>query len=161
MDTNNKKPLFFDTIINKVDNKGRVSFPAEYRMLAKKFETDLVIFRSFTRKCIEGCSEDMMQNLAADILNSHDFFSEEQDELTDLVFGDSKRVSFDSTGRTVIPEKFLEHAGITEQAVFVGKGNKFQIWNLSDFECEQKRIRENIKNRKNFVKHQEKAGDNE
>ncbi len=141
------------------DNKAGV-FPAEYRMLRKNLKLTLLFFVLY-QKCIEGCSYDIMQNLAADILNSHDFFSEEQDELTDLVFGDSKRVSFDSTGRTVLPEKFLEHAGITEQAVFVGKGNKFQIWNLSDFECEQKRIRENIKNRKTFVKPQEKAGNNE
>jgi MraZ protein len=35
---------------------------------------------------------------------------------------------FDREGRISLPENLAKHAGIGERAVFVGRGNRFQIW---------------------------------
>ena len=140
--------LFLDTIINKVDAKGRVSLPSDYRAIVKELSTEIVCYRSLTSPCIEGCTEDLLEKLAADIESSTDFFSETQDDLTNLVFGDAKRFSFDSTGRIMLTEKLLKHAEITDTAVFVGKGRKFQIWSLENWTKEEQKIRAEImKNR--------------
>lgn len=121
--------LFMDTIINKVDAKGRVSLPSDYRAIVKELSTEIVCYRSLTAPCIEGCTEELLDKLATDIENATDFFSETQDNLTNLIFGDARRFTFDSTGRIMLTEKLLKHAGIGDTAVFVGKGRKFQIWN--------------------------------
>ena len=126
-----------DTIVNKVDAKGRVSLPSDYRSIIKELSTEIVCYRSLTAPCIEGCTEELLDKLAADIENSMDFFSQEQDDLTNLIFGDAKRFPFDSTGRIVLTEKLLKHAQITDTAVFVGKGRKFQIWNPENWEKEE------------------------
>ena len=140
--------LFMDTIVNKVDAKGRVSLPSDYRSIVKELSTEIVCYRSLSAPCIEGCLEDTLDKLATDIENSTDFFSETQDNLTNLIFGDAKRFTFDSTGRIVLTEKLLKHAQITDTAVFVGKGRKFQIWNPQNWEKEEKRIRNEVmKNR--------------
>ncbi len=140
--------LFLDTIINKVDNKGRVSLPSDYRAIVKELSTEIVCYRSLTAPCIEGCVEELLEKLASEMENSLDFFSQTQDELTNLIFGDAKRFTFDSTGRIVLSDKLLKHAEITDTAVFVGKGRKFQIWNLENWEKEEARIRqEAMKNR--------------
>ncbi len=140
--------LFMDTIINKVDAKGRVSLPSDYRAIVKDLSTEIVCYRSLSAPCIEGCLEDTLDKLATEIENSTDFFSETQDNLTNLIFGDAKRFPFDSTGRIVLTEKLLKHAGITDTAVFVGKGRKFQIWNPENWAKEEARIRaEVMKNR--------------
>lgn len=140
--------LFMDTIVNKVDAKGRVSLPADYRAMVKDLSSEIVCYRSLTSPCIEGCLEDLLDKLASEIENSTDFFSETQDNLTNLIFGDAKRYTFDSTGRINLSEKLLKHAGITDTAVFVGKGRKFQIWNPQNWEKEEARIRaEVLKNR--------------
>lgn len=140
--------LFMDTIINKVDAKGRVSLPSDYRAIVKELSTEIVCYRSLTAPCIEGCPEDLLEKLATQIEDSTDFFSETQDNLTNLIFGDAKRFPFDSTGRIVLSEKLLKHAGITDTAVFVGKGRKFQIWSPENWEKEEARIRaEALKNR--------------
>ena len=140
--------LFMDTIVNKVDAKGRVSLPSDYRAIVKELSTEIVCYRSLSAPCIEGCLEDTLDKLATDIENSTDFFSETQDNLTNLIFGDAKRFTFDSTGRIVLTDKLLKHAQITDTAVFVGKGRKFQIWNPQNWEKEEKRIREEVmKNR--------------
>ncbi|MEE6207954.1 MAG: division/cell wall cluster transcriptional repressor MraZ [Alphaproteobacteria bacterium] len=140
--------LFMDTIINKVDAKGRVSLPSDYRAIVKDLESEIVCYRSLSLPCIEGCLEETLDKLATDIEDSTDFFSETQDNLTNLIFGDAKRFTFDSTGRIMLSEKLLKHAGITDTAVFVGKGRKFQIWNPENWEKEEQRIREEVlKNR--------------
>jgi len=140
--------LFMDTIVNKVDAKGRVSLPADYRAMVKELSSEIVCYRSLTSPCIEGCLEDLLDKLASEIENSTDFFSETQDNLTNLIFGDAKRYTFDSTGRINLSDKLLKHAEITDTAVFVGKGRKFQIWNPQNWEKEEARIRaEVLKNR--------------
>lgn len=137
-----------DTITNKVDAKGRVSLPSDYRAIVKELSTEIVCYRSLSAPCIEGCLEDTLDKLATEIENSTDFFSETQDNLTNLIFGDAKRFPFDSTGRIVLTDKLLQHAGITDAAVFVGKGRKFQIWSLENWAREEARIRaEVLKNR--------------
>lgn len=138
-----KSFLFMDTIINKVDAKGRVSLPADYRAIARENESEIICYRSLTAPCIEGCLEDLLEKLASDIENSTDFFSQTQDDLTNLIFGDAKRFATDSTGRIVLTEKLLNHAQITDSAVFVGKGRKFQIWNPQNWAKEEERIRAN------------------
>ena len=133
--------LFMDTVTNKVDAKGRVSLPADYRALVKEANSEIVCYRSISSPCIEGCLEDLLEKLAADIENATDFFSETQDNLTNLIFGDARRYTFDSTGRIMLSEKLLAHAQITDSAVFVGKGRKFQIWNPENYAKEEVRIR--------------------
>ncbi len=140
--------LFMDTINNKVDAKGRVSLPSDYRTIVKELSTEIVCYRSLTSPCIEGCTEELLEKLAAEMETSLDFFSQTQDDLTNLIFGDARRFTFDSTGRISLSEKLLKHAEITDTAVFVGKGRKFQIWNPQNWEKEEARIRaEVLKNR--------------
>ena len=148
--------LFMDTVINKVDAKGRVSLPSDYRAIVKELETEIVCYRSLSLPCIEGCLEETLDKLATDIENSTDFFSETQDNLTNLIFGDAKRFTFDSTGRIMLSDKLLQHAQITDTAVFVGKGRKFQIWNPQNWQKEEERIRrEVLKNRPMLKKNKE------
>lgn len=145
--------LFMDTIINKVDAKGRVSLPSDYRAIVKELSTEIVCYRSLTSPCVEGCLEDLLEKLASDMETSLDFFSQTQDDLTNLIFGDARRFPFDSTGRINLSEKLLEHAQITDTAVFVGKGRKFQIWSLENWKKEEARIRaEVLKNRPTLAK---------
>lgn len=149
--------LFMDTISNKVDAKGRVSLPSDYRAIVKELSTEIVCYRSLNAPCIEGCLEDTLDKLATEIENSTDFFSETQDNLTNLIFGDAKRFPFDSTGRIVLSEKLLKHAGITDTAVFVGKGRKFQIWNPENWAKEEARIRAEVMKKRPVLKQTKEA----
>nr|MBQ0091620.1 division/cell wall cluster transcriptional repressor MraZ [Candidatus Enterousia merdequi] len=65
--------------------------------------------------------------------------------LSAMVFADARPLQFDVTGRIVIPEDLLKHANIKESALFVGRGNSFQIWNPSDFATIQDTSLNNLK----------------
>ena len=40
-------------------------------------------------------------------------------------------------------DKLLKHAGITEKALFVGKGRTFQIWNPETYQAKEADMRKN------------------
>lgn len=72
-------------------------------------------------------------------------FDSELDDLTAMLFADARQLAFDVTGRVVIPSDMLEHAKITDSALFVGRGNSFQIWNPSEFKKAQTQALENLR----------------
>ena len=141
--------LFLSTFVNKVDKKGRVSVPSPFRVaLAGQGFNGVVLFPSISTRAIEGWSRARMEALSEGI-ESFDPFSDESDDFTLAIMADSHPLAFDSEGRIVVPAALLAHAGITEQAAFVGRGKSFQIWEPAAFRVGQdearKRARQNRK----------------
>ena len=140
--------LFLGTIENKVDAKGRVSVPADFRMAVKNDDFQgVILFHSFTNKCIEGCTMSRMEQIS-EATDNLDLFSEQTESLSSLIFSDARQLSFDVTGRIVVPSDLLEFAGIDGNALFVGRGKTFQIWNADEFKKVQEEVRVNaVRNR--------------
>ena len=125
--------LFLSSYENRLDNKGRISVPASFRAaVAGDNFAGVVLYRSFTNNCIEGLSMSRMAALAS-ATDKMGVFDGTLDDMTAMLFADARPLSFDVTGRIVIPSDLLAHAGITDTAVFVGRGNSFQIWNPAAF----------------------------
>ncbi len=136
-----KLALFLSSFIGNVDAKGRVSVPAQFRSaLSGKLPQQIALYRSFTSEAIEGCNIERMEQMA-DATDNLDTFSEEQDNLTSLIFADARQLNIDGTGRITLPEDIREHAGITNRVTFVGRGKTFQIWNPEKFEKTQEEAR--------------------
>jgi MraZ protein len=140
--------LFLSTIVNKVDRKGRVSVPASFRTtLSQQIFQGIIAYRSFTASCIEGCGMDFMERLS-DSTQTFDAFSPEQEDISALIFADARQLAWDPEGRILLPEDLIEHAGLTETAAFVGKGQTFQIWQPEAYKAMEAEIRARaLKNR--------------
>ena len=125
--------LFLSSYENRLDTKGRISVPASFRaaLMSETF-AGVVLYRSFTNNCIEGLSMSRMEQLAA-ATDKMGVFDGTLDDMTAMLFADARPLQFDVTGRIVIPAELLAHAGIRDVAVFVGRGNSFQIWNPDEF----------------------------
>lgn len=134
-----KMSLFLSSYENRLDTKGRISVPASFRasVSGERF-AGVVLYRSFTNNCIEGMTMSRMEQMAA-ATDKMGAFDSELDDLSAILFADARPLSFDVTGRIVIPADLLKHAGITDAAVFVGRGNSFQIWNPDAFRVVQER----------------------
>jgi MraZ protein len=123
--------------LNKLDRKGRISVPAEFRSALAELGFDsFAAFRSFRSTAIECWTPARLEQLthALDDLN---LFSEQQEILATTLFANTKPLSFDGEGRVVLPPEFLTHAGITGDALFVGQGQSFQIWEPKAYEAAQ------------------------
>ncbi|MDG1437196.1 MAG: cell division/cell wall cluster transcriptional repressor MraZ [Rickettsiaceae bacterium] len=120
--------IFLSKYINKIDKKGRVSVPADYRVaFAKERFNGVVVYPSFKNNCIEVCSMFRLEELSA-IIQDLDPFSEERDAFETVVLGEASQLQFDSEGRVILPDNLIERVGISSQACFVGKGLVFEIW---------------------------------
>lgn len=124
-----KLMLFLSTFQNKVDKKGRISVPASFRaaLAHDKEFAGIVAYASFINHCIEACGIERIRKLSSRI-ETLDPFSVERDVFATTILGGSVQLSFDGEGRVMLPETLLEMAGIKETAIFVGKGETFEIW---------------------------------
>jgi len=140
--------LFLATYINRLDKKGRVSVPAPFRtsLVSEQFN-GVVLIPSHQHDALEGFSYNTMQELSAR-LDHYDLFSDAQDDLATTLFGQARPCHMDDTGRIVLPEGLIKHAGLTDQVAFVGMGRKFQIWSPERLADRQNAAREKIKSQK-------------
>lgn len=139
--------LFLSTYVNRVDKKGRVSVPATFRaaLSAQAFQ-GIVLFRSNVHACLEGFGWDYMNELSMR-LDHFNLFSEEQDDLATAIFGESVQLPFDGDGRVVLPVELMRHAGVVENAAFVGMGRKFQLWDPDSFARRKEEARRSVRDR--------------
>ena len=115
--------------LNKIDKKGRVSVPKPYReaVLAEGF-AGVYIYPYFKYPALEGAGEAFMQRLSESMEDNLDLFSDEQEDLAAITLENTFQLAFDSEGRIILPQELCVHAGLTDQALFVGHGSRFQIW---------------------------------
>jgi MraZ protein len=133
--------LFLSTFVNKVDRKGRVSVPASFRLaLTGQNFNGIIAFPSFKLPALEASGIDRMEEVS-DRIDQLAEFSEDRDALSSIL-ADAEPLAFDGEGRIVLPEPLCKHAGITENAAFVGRGRTFQIWEPQRFQAHQQEMRE-------------------
>lgn len=124
---------FHGNITGKVDDKGRIVFPAIYRdEFARAGEEDmtLVVKRSvqgdclnlFTRAAWELMSDNVLDGLDPELNPDHAAFWSKYNDGVFFVIPDGK------LGRLNIPSELLEKTGITKEVVFAGVGYKIEIW---------------------------------
>ena len=120
--------LFVSHFVNKIDKKGRISFPSIFRnALPKTNKNEIILYKSLRHNSIEGCSAQRINEIAKRI-NSLDFFSDDQDDFSTSIFSEIIPTNLDKEGRFLIPDNLKKFASITWQATFIGQGFYFQIW---------------------------------
>lgn len=121
--------LFFSSYQNKVDKKGRISVPASFRAVLSRQEAgSMIVYESLRNNCIEACGLARFEKMNEQI-ESMDPFSEEREAFADTLFGQSIQLNIDGDGRVMLPPHLVSASGIKEAALFVGKGETFEIWN--------------------------------
>lgn len=132
---------FVGTHFGKLDRKkGRISVPAPFRAELDAAATAHLVFRiSHQHRCIEARSRDVFQRMLDSIL-ALDHFSEDREALEAGIIADSAMLRLDGEGRLVLPEEMVAEIGLDENIVFLGKGDRFEIW---DAEAGRAHVAEN------------------
>jgi MraZ protein len=145
--------LFLGTHINKVDKKGRVSVPSQFRaVLADQTFQGVILYPSlFEDGVVEGCGMAYLEQIAAASAAQFDVFSDAQDDLAAAIYGSSVQLAWDPEGRVILPETILAHAGVGEAVAFFGAGARFQIFNPDMLAARQAQAKERLRaNRPSF-----------
>ena len=105
----------------------------------------VILFPSFSLPAIEGWGMDRMESLSAGIDQDFDPLGNDLDEVANTIFAKSDQLGFDSEGRVMVSNNLLTHAGISDQAAFVGRGASFQVWEPAAFKAHQDDAQKNAK----------------
>ncbi len=124
---------FVSTFTNRLDAKGRVSIPASFRLvLARDGFDGLYCCPTLDRQAVDAGGNQLRETIRQS-LAQFEPFSEEHEQLSTTLLGESEILKIDQDGRAVLSDAIKEHAGVTDRVTFVGHGFKFQIWEPERF----------------------------
>lgn len=135
--------LFTSEFSFKVDRKGRVSVPADYRAaLATQSFQGIVVIPAWGEQALDGYGHDRLEAMARSLDDPRVYDNPDQLEAAQQLFAEARRLPFDGEGRVLLPEECLAHAGIGEQVTYAGLGPHFRLWNPDAYQQHKARIRE-------------------
>ena len=138
---------FVGKFLNKIDKKGRVSVPALWRpkLLGEGF-SGIVAQLSNGYNSVDGYSKNYLERYQ-DWLDKQDPHIEGNEYEATLIFG-SSMLPFDREGRVLLPELIRKKAQLENDALFVGMGRKFRIWEPTSFDSYESKAREFLNKRR-------------
>ncbi|WP_046022931.1 division/cell wall cluster transcriptional repressor MraZ [Magnetospira sp. QH-2] len=128
---------------NKIDAKGRVSVPKPFR--ASFTDQDfpgIYVYPRFQEPALEACGSDYMVRLS-ESLEDPAALTDEQRLVAAAILDYVHPLAFDPEGRVALPQELLDHAQLSKNAVFVGKGERFHIWQPEAYDAHRQATFEN------------------
>jgi MraZ protein len=125
---------FLGSHINRIDAKGRVAAPADFR---RALEGDPI--RGFyclpsLRGPFLECGGGDLVSFFKEMISELPPFDEDREELETHLLGQMRVLAFDTEGRVVIPEPLRAQAALSERVLFQGRGETFWIMNADGAE---------------------------
>ena len=113
-----------------LDAKNRLTVPARFRaelagglVLAKGFET-----------CLQVYPASVHDEIARHAMAGVNPLSERARDLNRHLYGNTLSMELDSAGRIMIPSQFAAYAKLAKDAVVIGAGALFEIWDRATWQ---------------------------
>jgi MraZ protein len=111
-----------------LDTKGRLMVPARYRDALLAQGDGRVVVTADPSKCLLLFPLVEWEPIEKK-LNSLSSFNTQTRSLQRLLVGNAADLELDATGRILLPAMLRECADLDKNAVLVGQGVKFELWN--------------------------------
>lgn len=119
--------------------KGRTALPNVFRkqigkkaVITKGYEGSLLIVK-----------EDDWEKIITSVAD-HSFLSGLSRQTDRFLLGNAFEIDLDAQGRFVIPQKLREYAKLNKEIIFVGVGNRVEVWDKTGWEKNDQYLNENI-----------------
>ncbi len=120
-----------------IDSKGRLAVPSRYRdLIAVQAENNLVITLNPLDRSLwlyPLPEWDVIEDKLATLSD----FDKQSRRTKQMMRGYASDCQLDSQGRILLPKELRSYAELTKQAVILGQGNKFEIWNETAWEAQR------------------------
>jgi MraZ protein len=124
---------FLSHYAQRFDAKGRVSVPASFRaVLARQSFEGVFAHPSLDSPALDCGGSSLLDEIHA-LLESMPPYSRDREDLATTLLGTGEILRFDSEGRIMLGERLRGSIGLRDEAMFVGQGRKFQIWEPNRF----------------------------
>lgn len=131
--------LIGNYLIKLDTQKGRTALPKKFRnLLGRK-----IILTAGLEKTLMIVGQSSWQKVVGDIINKP-FISSPARETDRFLLGSAFEVELDDQGRFIIPQALRKYAHLSQNIVFVGVGNRVEIWNKNTWSKHQQYLDKNI-----------------
>ena len=131
----------------KVDGKGRMSIPADFRRVLESGDPEypekrsnprmVVLYGPHLKNCLHAYTIDDMADIEADI-RALPRGSVKRKQASRMILGKSWETEVDRDGRVVLPKDRRAQIELDGDATMVAMGDFFEIWNAETYEAEEK-----------------------
>lgn len=121
--------FFTGSSTHKVDAKGRVSLPADFRKVLDALGSNhIVILPQMYQPEAHIVLSQAGYEKVIEQFEAMDLDHADTEALSMRIVADARQIPVDEAGRIVLSKDLREQIGITGEARFVGGGSSFQIW---------------------------------
>ncbi|QIE47252.1 division/cell wall cluster transcriptional repressor MraZ [Pseudohalocynthiibacter aestuariivivens] len=126
----------------KVDGKGRMSIPADFRAVLADGDPKcpeaalprlVVLHGPHLKNCLHAYTIDAMAEIEAGI-RKLPRGSVERKRASRMILGKSWSTEVDKDGRIVLPQRLRQQIGLEGEAVMAAMGEYFEIWNAQTYD---------------------------
>jgi MraZ protein len=138
--------MFLNQYHHSFDDKGRLTIPVKYRELPEEgayvvqgLDKNLMVLPPAVFQVLyERLMQMSLTNSVARLLRQ-------------TILGNAIRVVPDASGRILLPQNLRELADLEDEVVFVGQGDRFEIWSAEHWQEQQARIMDVETNKQLFA----------
>ena len=125
--------MFLSHFTKPIDAKGRLTLPAPFRatLSAEKF-AGVFVHPALDSPALDCGGNRLLGEIGA-MLAKMPPYAPEREDLSLALLGTSEIVKLDPEGRFVLSDRLKAAIGLTNEAAFVGQGDKFQSWAADAF----------------------------
>ena len=136
---------FLSNFTHRFDAKGRISIPASFRqVLAKDGFAGVYAYPSLDAPALD-CGGNALIAEIDSLLQTMPPYSQSRDAFATALLGMSEVLRLDAEGRVFFEERLKTAMALGSEAVFVGQGHKFQIWEPTRFQVHLEQARERVR----------------
>lgn len=120
---------FIGTIEAKVDQKGRVFLPAQFRRILQTGNEERLILRKDLYEACLVIYPETVWNRRLDELHARlSVWNKAEQRLFRQFVKDVEWLSLDGNGRFLIPKRYLKMASIVQNVTFIGMDETIEVW---------------------------------
>lgn len=123
----------------KISQANRVAIPGQFR---KELGQIFIVARWY-ESCLVLVSRTGWNELLKRITGETKFVTQSVRDTDRFILGSAFELTTDSQGRSVLPKSLVDFAKLHEEVVFIGLGDRVEIWNKAEWEKREKYVADN------------------
>ena len=137
----------------QVSEKGRIALPSKFR---KETGNKIIIARWY-EECLVIVGKQGWDKLLARITNREEVVTRPIRSVERFILSTAFEIETDDQGRFVIPQILRDIAKINDKLIFLGLGERIELWDLETWEREEAKVKSEADNMLEEISKQRKT----
>ena len=112
-----------------LDAKGRLAIPAKHRDALQSQSVGHLVLTAHPHRCLLLYPQPAWEPIQSKMM-SLSSFDKRSSALQRLLVGYAEDIEMDAAGRLLVSPVLRDFAGLDKQAMLVGQGSHFELWNM-------------------------------